>query len=487
MIKRILILFAAVILFVSPIYTQYRISIEIPDLAKDTLLFGHYLNETVILKDTFFTDMAGMGEVRGSKSLPEGIYTVILPGQKRFDLIMGNDQEFGIIIDTLDLVNHTKIKGSEENKVFYEYLVFLENMRKEAEGFQKRIMNPVSKADSASAREDMIRINQEVKSYISNIIENNKGLFISEFLSALKEIEVPDPPRDAAGNIIDSTFQVKYYKNHYWDTFDLSDVRLLRTPLYEKKLLTYLDRWIYPDPDSIFKEVDWLISESRSDTLLFKYMLTTLFNHYAKSKYIGMDAVYAYIGEKYFIPEASWSDSAFIEKLKERVQKINPLVIGRVAPDIRLVSLPDDHFKTAMQDSALKSNPYGGSFFNLFDVKGNFIILYFWEPDCGHCQKTIPVLHEIYERLKDQGLEVVAVNMLGGVEGKKKWVDFVNEHNLYGWINAWNPYDYSYRDAFDVNSSNIVYLLDNQKQIVAKKISPEQAEEIINNELKKQN
>ncbi len=95
------------------------------------------------------------------------------------------------------------------------------------------------------------------------------------------------------------------------------------------------------------------------------------------------------------------------------------------------------------------------------------------------------MLYQVYQRLKDKGLQVVAVSMLGGVEGKVKWVDFVNSNELYGWINAWNPYDYSYRDAFDVNSSNIIYLLDENKKIIAKRIGPEQAEKIIEEKLRK--
>ncbi len=485
MIKRNIFLLTALFFVILPASSQYNISLTIPGLSNDSLLFGHYFSETVILKDTFFTDVAGKSVIQGKKSLPHGMYTIILPGQKRFDLILGEDQQFDVAADTLDFVKHTRIKGSDENRVFYEYLGFLDSKRKDADKLQKRIMNSISSVDSTAAREEMTKLNSGVKDYISEIISKNKNLFISKFLLAMKEIEVPEAPRDNDGNMIDSSFQVKYYKYHYWDYFDASDVRLLRTPLYEKKLTSYLDHWVYPDPDSIFGEVDWLIKESRSDTLLFKYMLTTLFNYYAKSKYVGMDAVYAYIGEKYFIPEATWSEKEFIEKLKERIEKINPLTIGKVAPDMRLVRLSDDHFKAALKDSALKSNPYEGTFFNLSDIDASFTILYFWEADCGHCKKTIPVLLDLFEKLKDKGVQVISINMLGGIEGKKKWVEFINEHHLYGWINAWNPYDFAYREAYDVNSSNILYLLDGQKRILAKLISPEQAEQIINNELKK--
>jgi hypothetical protein len=344
------------------------------------------------------------------------------------------------------------------------------------------MQNPSGDNDKKKGQEDLEKINTEVKEYVENIINQNQGSFVSKFLLAMKEIEVPDPPRDENGAIIDSSFQARYYKNHYFDYFDISDVRLLRTPLYEKKLKTYIDKWIYPVPDSIYKEVDWLIEKSRSDTLIFKYMLTTLFNHYATSKYVGMDAVYAYIAEKYYIPEASWSSPDFIEKLRERVEKINPLTIGKVSPDVQLVRVTDDHFHAAANDTSLKRNPYIGDFFNLHDINADYIVLYFWEADCGHCKKSIPKLHELWHEMKEKDiyLEVVAVSMLGGIEGKVKWIDFINENQLYGWINAWNPYDFSYKDAYDVSSSNILYLLDKDKKIIAKRISPEQVEQLIN-------
>ena len=62
-----------------------------------------------------------------------------------------------------------------------------------------------------------------------------------------------------------------------------------------------------------------------------------------------------------------------------------------------------------------------------------------------------------------------------------KWFDFVNEKQLFanGWINCWNPFD-QYRDNFDVNSTPTFYLLDEKKEIIAKRIGHEQVYEIIN-------
>lgn len=465
-------------------FSQYKIDFSIPDFPNDTLLFGHYFNESIMLQDSFFLDDKGMGTIKGEENLPAGMYTVYFPNRSRYDLIVDADQEFKVSTDTTDLLANTVVKGSRDNELFYEYLSYLDKKRKESQDVQNRIRNPESEPDSIAARAEMEAINKKVKTFVEGIIEKADDSFLSVFLLSMKEIEVPEPPKDENGDIIDKNFQLRYYKDHYFDYFNISDVRLLRTPVYEKKIKTYLDRWVYPLPDSIYREVDFLVSESRSDTLLFKYMLTTLFNYYAKSRYVGMDAVYAYIAEKYYIPEAHWSSPEFISQLRERVGKINPLIIGKTGPDIRLVRISDDHFHFAAEDTAARRNPYVGDFFNLKDIDAKFIILYFWEADCGHCKKTIPEMHEMYSRMKEKGLEVVAVNMLGGIEGKEKWVNFINDHGLYGWINAWNPYDFSYKDAYDVNSSNILYLLDSNKEIIAKKITPAQVEELINNKLK---
>ena len=66
-----------------------------------------------------------------------------------------------------------------------------------------------------------------------------------------------------------------------------------------------------------------------------------------------------------------------------------------------------------------------------------------------------------------------------GEDGKVKWTDFVNEHKLYNWINAWNPYSYDYKIKYDILSTPQIYLLDKNKKIIAKKIAVEQVEDII--------
>ena len=168
------------------------------------------------------------------------------------------------------------------------------------------------------------------------------------------------------------------------------------------------------------------------------------------------------------------------------MEKSKPTLIGTPATDIQFVEIKADHFQDVADNEELKKNPYVGTYRQLYDVEAKFIILYFWESDCGHCKTATPALYEVYKRLKPKGVEVIAFNGLGGEEGKVKWINFVNEHGLYDWINCWNPYDFAYKNIYDVLTTPQLFVLDQDKKILAKRISPEQAENIIESLLEKE-
>jgi hypothetical protein len=71
------------------------------------------------------------------------------------------------------------------------------------------------------------------------------------------------------------------------------------------------------------------------------------------------------------------------------------------------------------------------------------------------------------------------------VEAKVKWVDYVNEHHLYDWVNAFYPFSIKFKELYNVVSTPSIFILDKNRRIIAKRIGPEQCEEIINFELKK--
>ncbi|MFW5804838.1 MAG: thioredoxin-like domain-containing protein [bacterium] len=479
------------LLLVVPVFSQkgYKIKVKINNLKDTTLILGHYFSDSKIVDDTITLDNKGSGIFKGKEPLPQGVYFIYLPTKSLFDIIVGEDQDFSIENDTIptQLVENLKIEGSQENVLFKEYQLFLKQNRQKIISLNDSYKDTEDEKKKEKIREEIKEIHEKVKQKQKDFAEENPNTFFAAFVKATLEVEVPDPPRDENGNIIDSTWQYYYYRNHYFDNFPLNDDRLLRTPFYNDKVLNYVDRVIPQVPDSIKPEIDYLISQSRESNELFRNMLVNLFNHYAKNQVMGMDAVFFYIAEKYYIPEASWSDSTFITKLKKELTEKGHLLIGNTAPDFEFVLVDAEHFIQAAEDTALAKNPHVGSFLKLHQVNADYTILAFWESDCGHCKKTIPELYELYQKLKSNNVAVISIHMIGGVEGKEKWIDFINKYQLHDWINGWNPYSYEYKKKYAINSTPVIFVLDKDKKIIAKRIAVEQAEEIINHYLKKKN
>lgn len=465
----------------------YEIKIKIPALRDSSIILGHHFATSLYPDDTVKLDKNGVGVFKGKKNLPGGMYIILLPTKNYFDILIGSNQHFSISSDTSNFLKTTSFVGSPDNQLFFEYQNMISEKSKMANKLVERKKIATSEQQKDSITKAIDAINQEVIAYIKkNTKSADPKLFFPVFLKALQDIEVPDAPKDVQGRVTDSLFQYRYYRTHYFDNFNITDNRLLYTPLYESKIKNYIERVIPQTPDTLMKETDMLIEKVRGNEELFRYMLVTLFNYYASSQIMGMDAVFVHISEKYYIPYATWSSKDYMDKLKKEVAKKKPNLLGKIAPDLQLITLPTDHFLAAKSDTALKSNPYLGDQINLHGIKAKFLVIAFWEADCGHCKKAIPLLYDsIYPILQMEDVKVLAIHMISSVEGKRKWIDFVNEHQMYNWINAWSPYSVEYKDLYDVYSTPVIYVLDENKKILAKRIGVEQIQDVINFELKK--
>jgi len=461
----------------------YRIEIGLNGLANDTLIIGEYFTTRMVPKDTIVLDRKGKGVFEGSQSFQGGLYLVYFSPAHYFDMLMGDDQEFSISADTADLANSVVFSGSEDNRIFQEYKNYLKVKRGEIERQKSRLADAVSEADSALILDEQKRINKEMEAYMDQIEANPAPLFVKAFVGATRE---PFPPDELlkGERRYDDSIRFFYYKNHFFDRFDPFNIRLLHTPLYEGRIKNYISRAVAQHPDSLILAVDFLLEGSREHPDLFRYMLITLFNHFAESKFMGMDVVYFHIAEHYYIPEATWSSPDFVSKLKENLEKNKPTLIGQKAPNLIMRKVPPDHFEMASEDTIIKRDPHIGQDFFIHDIGARFTILYFWEADCGHCKKATPALKEVHSRLKDKGVEVISVHVINTVEGKEQWIDFVNEHGMYDWINCWSPYSNDFRRLYNLQSYPQLFILDQEKKIVAKRVTPEQAERIIENLIK---
>lgn len=456
--RRLFILFfiCASLSAVSNAQVGHSIKVTIKEWADSSIILGHYFNKKLLVNDTIILDKSGSGIFSGKKKLDGGIYLLYMPNKEIFDFLINDDQTFEISTSKGDFVKNASIKGSEETRQFLEYQKFIAKMQAEVTPLRERMEKNKSIVDSINAiRPQMEAIDNKVKLYWDNAINNNPNTFLAAFLKGLKEIVIPEPfvpfNEPKRDSIIQWT-KFQYYKTHAFDNINLSDPRMYLTPFLASKVETYMTQTVFQIPDSVAKESISLIEKSRGDETAFKYMLSSLFNLSNESKIMGMDKVVVELSDKYYLAGlAPWSEKEFLTKLADRVEKMRPNLVGNIAPDIKLQTVDTEYYK-------------------LREIVAPFTILVFWEPECGHCQKEIPKLYkDVWLKYKDKGIKIMAVYSQVKTE---PWTKFVEEHSLGEWINVYDPYNLSnFRNLYDVFSTPIIYILDKDKRILAKRIS----------------
>lgn len=436
----------------------YSIKVKVHGV-KDTLCYlGYHFGDKNYLKDSVKADSKGNFEFKGKEKLDGGIYLVILPGKKYFEILISKEQNFSLELDTSDFIETMKVKGSVENTMFYDYQRFIVVKGKAVDSLKTKL-NAVKHNDDSTKliKAKLEKIDNEVVDYKKNFMKEHPDLFLAKLFKTMQEIDIPEPPKLPDGKV-DSLFRYIYYKTHFWDNIDFSDDRLVRTPLYHNKLKQYMQNMTMQIPDSINKEADFVVEKARASKDIFKYTVWYITTTYETSNMMGMDAVFVHMAEKYYTAkQAFWVDSTTLYKINDRARILKPLLIGKVAPNL------------TMKDTS-------GVYQVLHNVRAKYTILCFWDPDCGHCQKVVPKLDTLYKTIKSKGVEVFAVCTEVEMD---KWKKFIREHHL-NWLNVADPtFETNFRHIYDISSTPIIYILNDKKEIIAKKIGVEQINEIL--------
>ena len=436
----------------------YNIKIKLNGIKDSLCYLANYFGDKQYIKDSARSDASGIYVFKGTEKLPGGIYLFVFPGRKFFEMVVDKEQDFTMETDTGNAIKNMKIKGSVDNKLFYDYLNFVTEKGKEVEAL-KPIMSSKNKDSVKTAKAKIIVIDSLVVNYKLDYIKKHPETMLAKVFAAAEDPKIPEIPTLPNGRK-DSTFAYRYYKSHVFDKVDFSDDRILRTPVFHGKLKQYIGAELtLQTPDSVIKEADYLVEKARSNKEMFKYVVWYITNTYENSNIMGMDAVFVHMVNNYYTKDqATWVDSVNLYKIQERARILEPILIGKPAPYVIL------------QDTA-------GKWKSLYDVKAKYTLLFFWDPDCGHCQKTVPKLVDFYNKNKAKyDLEVFGANT--AVE-EEKWKKFIRDKDLK-WPNVADiKTQNNFRHEYDVSSTPQLFLLDKDKKIIAKKLDVETLEQFL--------
>jgi hypothetical protein len=447
----------------------YQLAIAINAYQGQWLYLGYHYGKIKALADSALVTADGKAVFKGTAALPGGIYFIVSPKKEiLFELLLDKNQQFSISTDTMQGAKPIFV-NSPDNTDFQGYTQFVQQKGAAISSQQALLSKKPGKADSAKINAQLRTLNAEILSYRSTYIKNNPGRLLTVLFSALQEPQVPPAPKLANGGI-DSNFNYRYFKAHYWDGISFSDARLLRTPFFEARLERYYRDLVSPEPDSIKKEIDGMLLKARGEKEMYKFLVTHFVQQYINPQYMGQDAVFVHIFEKYINenPTVDWFTEKYKKYMTDRAYSLMANLIGNPAWDL------------SMTDTLGKLSP-------LYEVAAPYTVVCFWDPSCSHCKEMVPRLDSMYQhKWKAQGIKIYGVMTEGG---KENWLKYIKDNNLNGWIHVYQTEAQreaekksdkpGYRQLYDVYQTPVLYLLDDQKRIIAKKLTYQQMDDLI--------
>lgn len=226
------------------------------------------------------------------------------------------------------------------------------------------------------------------------------------------------------------------------------------------------------DTTLVTKEIDTFFEDSKDNPEFFHELFYTLYQYLKTSASYTLQQGAAYLANKYIagMPEL-WETVTFTTTGETKGSVIRA--------DF---SSPEDFIdQTALAVLMFYRNPLDrpvadlelrtpkNKKFRIYDVKSRYTVLYFYNTDCALCRGVTKDLAEMYAEYGRDEMEIVAI-----YTGRdNKWKNYLKENNP-GWINLWDRKRASGMfDKYDLIDVPAIYLLDENKNTLAKDINPD--------------
>ncbi len=407
--------------------SQVNIDVKINDI-NDTVLYlvKYKSDKTQIIIDSSSIS-SDKKTFKSSSKYDEGIY--ILSDSKQnplFEILIGKDQKFSILVKDLMRPNTYKIKGCKETSDYFKIhsRTFHDKLHiKALESEMEYFPDNTKKIDS-------IKLNHN--EYLESIKIKDRNSFLRTYIGFNKEIIVPQEYKDN---------YEQYIIDHYFDDISFRDVRILNTRLLKNKLDDYFNNYMSKQTtDVVLQKIDYIIYQTTSR---YRDIPQDLVNHevrdyilwYLYSKYFDNDIIYTHLSDVYFSKlEINNLTENIRSEIVKRADILRKITIGRIAPTFTYI---DDE----------------GKQIDLSEIDSKNTVLFFYKPDCQKCIREKRILGLIKKRQKN--LTILHIN-----------ISEENYHNVSQDIAV----------QYDIKTTPTIYILDKEKKIIAKNIKAEEIE-----------
>ena len=399
----------------------------------------------------------------------EGIYMLATPDKKiELEFMMDANQKFSIQV-TNPTDKTVAISNSILNQDFNVFNSFFKTKMEGMKALEKNLADKKTKQDSAIVIQDLKKIQSEINLYKNNYIQANPENTLALLFRMSQPID-NFSNKPAEEKLATKTDSIAYLKKHFFDGINFKDNRLLRNPFLENRITTYFNTFVPVTPEAVTAEINQILNQTDlPNGDVFKYLSLHFIYLYAEPKIMGMDRVFINIYNTYFKnKEYPWLQLKQKEFFKFKVASIKDNLVGDKGRNLFMLTQDQKRI-------------------DLYDIKAKYTIVAFWDPTCGHCATEIPKMHQLYEtEWKQKGVVVFAVN--NNTNEMVKWKEFIEKEKLSDWTNVYpapvvtgnyTKEDVDFQTLYNVRQTPVIYLLDQDKKIIAKKVGPENYTKII--------
>ncbi len=442
------------------------------DGCSDTMLYiGRYYRDAATPVDSARLK-GGAYLFSGKRQWERGMYALVRQDRKTVvnDFCIDGSMKFAISGDAKLAPSTVTVKGCKANAQMFDYIAVENAAKKEIDDIRKRLKDPATKAQAEADEQALIA---RMEAYEATALHPKNPNIFFDLQAACDAGEVPDTVKDKA----------TWYRRHYWDKLFSNDElgmmndeqagahryspfithrsSLIHSPqLFSKMNYFFYGLMYYADSDTINMEIDRLVERFGGDTAMMRYVLQFIEpKYYRSTKNVGWDAVWCHIAKEYILKgRCPWMRESEVYLARKNYERISQSIIGAHGQELWMA----DTNQSSDQRDWISSHRF----------PTRYVILWFWDPDCHHCQEQSEELKKIYDSLltaPDRKFEVYAVGYESDVE---KWKRYVREHD-FKWVNVGGTnVNIDYQEAYNVHGAPTMIILNERRDIIMNKVLP---------------
>jgi len=441
------------------------LSFQIEGLKYSSVTLGYYYGGQAYRLDSVKVDLSTGKFSFLKEGLKPGLYFLTTGNARLFDFMLASPTDSFMVRGNLSQAGAFVAENSAENTAYFAF----ETERKKLEEkitASEQMLDMVRRATNGDQEalkpihKDLVALYQSGDSIAITFTKNYSSTLYAQMLLSVRPPPEPSGPQKLKPKLNGKPNPAfaRWQREHYFDHTNFGDERLLYNNFWHSFFDGFFARHVFPQPDSLIRAIDEVLVKMPRNGAFYRFSVLRLTQFFEQNEAPGADRVFVHLVDKYQQKdETPWLDLATLERLAYKAAVHRPNLTGSLAVNFEL------------QDETGKTR-------TLYGLEAPVTMLVFYSPLCDHCKEMMPKIYQTYLDYTPKGLKAIALNT---DKQHVYWKKFVVQQD-WQWLDLASPKGLeNLEKQFAAVNLPVIYLLDKDKRIIAKRIQPDKLGETL--------